>query len=437
MQQQQAVLAESTTAASPPDAIPVPVVSPLRIALLGYRSNPYSGGQGVYLRYLSAALADLGHSVDVISGEPYPDLDPCVQLIRLPGLNLYAHANHVRALRPRHFRSVTDLIEYFSMLTGGFGEPYTFGRRLVRYFRHRRPAYDVVHDNQSLCHGLLHIAKLGYPLLATIHHPITLDRDIALASTADWSQRLLIRRWHSFLRMQTKVAQQLKMLVTVSESSRRDIQLEFGIAPARLEVVSNGIDATVFAPLPDVTRDPLQLITTTSADQPLKGARHLLAALRILLNEEPRLRLIMIGRLKAGGSTEALIRELGLQHCIELHHGLSASEIRALYARSSIAVVPSEYEGFGLPAGEAMACEVAVVSTDGGALPEVVGDAGIIVPAKDPVALAGGIRRLLNDPGLRARLALAGRQRIEARFTWRGAALQMTQHYRNLIQHGA
>jgi glycosyltransferase involved in cell wall biosynthesis len=437
MQQQPAVLTENATAVSRSEPPPAPVIFPLRIALLGYRSNPYSGGQGIYLKYLSAALADLGHSVDVISGEPYPELDARVRLIKLPGLNLFAHSNHVRALRPHHFRSAADLIEYFSMLTGGFSEPYTFGRRLVRFFREHRPAYDVVHDNQSLCHGLLHVEDLGYPLLATIHHPITLDRDIALASAPDWLHRLLIRRWHSFLRMQGKVARQLPLLVTVSESSKRDIQQAFGVPAARLQVVPNGIDTDAFAPVPSIPRDPLQLITTTSADQPLKGARHLLHAMRQLLDEEPRLRLIMIGKLKAGGTTERLLHELGLVGHVELHHGISAAQIRKLYARASIAVVPSDYEGFGLPAGEAMACEVPVVSTDAGALPEVVGDAGIIVPARDPAALANGIRTLLRDAHLRDRLARAGRQRIASHFSWRSAALRMTQLYRATIRHGA
>jgi glycosyltransferase involved in cell wall biosynthesis len=233
MHEQPAVLAKQANGAPLPKASPrapsPAVVDPLRIALLGYRSNPYSGGQGVYLRNLSTALADLGHSVDVISGEPYPVLDPRVRLIELPGLNLFAHPNHVRALRLRHFRSATDLIEYFSMLTGGFSEPYTFGRRLVRYLRRERPHYDVIHDNQSLCYGLLGASALGYPLLATIHHPITHDRDIALANASDWGHRLLIRRWHSFLRMQAKVARRLPMVVTVSECSKHDLQQAFAI----------------------------------------------------------------------------------------------------------------------------------------------------------------------------------------------------------------
>ena len=232
---------------------------PLRIALLGYRSNPFSGGQGVYLHYLSAALTALGRKVDVISGEPYPELEPGVGLIKLPGLNLFAADNHVTALRPRHLRSATDTFEWWSMLTGGFPEPYTFCRRLYRYLAPRLGQYDLVHDNQSLGSGLLDLQKAGMPVVATVHHPITWDRDIALAHAASWSERALIRRWHGFLRMQARVAQRLEHLVTVSENSRRDIAAAFGLAPSRIHVVPNGIDTQRFRPLPGVQRAPWRI----------------------------------------------------------------------------------------------------------------------------------------------------------------------------------
>jgi glycosyltransferase involved in cell wall biosynthesis len=417
---------------APHRSVVEPLVRPLKIALLGYRSNPYSGGQGIYIKYLSKALVDLGHQVDVISGEPYPELDPRVTLIKLPGLNLFEAPNHVTALRPQHFRSLTDLTEYFSMLTGGFSEPYTFGRRLVKYLRRHRPHYDVIHDNQSLCWGLLKLERLGYPVLATVHHPITRDREIALASAPGWRDRLLIRRWHSFLNMQTKVARQLPLITTVSECSKRDIIEAFDVCAERITVVHNGIDIDTFQPVADAQPDRLQLITTASADQPLKGTRHLLHALRELADHYPDIRLIMIGKLKPGGVNERLIEQLGLGPHIEFHHNLSSEDIRQLYGRASIAVVPSEYEGFGLPAGEAMACETAVVATDGGALPEVVGDAGLVVPAKDAKALAAAIRRLIENDAERADFARRGRQRIVEQFSWRRAALALTQLY---VQH--
>lgn len=408
-------------------------VTPLRIALLGYRGNPFSGGQGVYLKYLSKSLVELGHEVDVIAGQPYPHLDSRVRLIELPGLNLFEHPSHVTALRSRHLRSWADLSEYLSMLTGGFGEPYSFGRRLVAYLRRHRPRYDIVHDNQSLAWGLLRLPELGYPLVTTIHHPITWDRDIALAAAPDRTSRLLIRRWHAFLRMQTRVARRLPHLVTVSERSRQDIATAFGIDLARVAVVPNGIDREDFHPIDTVRRKPGQLISTASADQPLKGTQHLVSAFAMLYGSRPDLELVVIGRPKENGPTQRLIRALGLDAAIRFRHGLSTAEIRALYAESTVAVVPSEYEGFGLPAGEAMACGVPVVSTDGGALPEVVGDAGIVVPARDPAALAHAIARVLDDSELRARLSARGQQRIDERFSWERTARQMTVLYRSAL----
>lgn len=410
--------------------------APLRVALLGYRSNPYSGGQGIYLRYLSQALAGAGHRVHVISGEPYPELEDPVELVKLPGLNLFAAANHVTALRPRHLRSVTDTFEWWSMLTGGFPEPYTFGRRVAAHFKRPETAaagYDVVHDNQCLSYGTLALQERGIPLLTTIHHPITWDRDIALAHAEDWGQRLLIRRWHSFLRMQCRVARRLKHIVTVSESSKRDICAAFDIDPARVHVIYNGIDTETFRPEPEVERDPWQLITTASADQPLKGTQYLIPAFATLCQQFPRLHLVFVGKPKPGGPTQQLIERFGVGDRIRFLHGVTPDEFRGLYARSVLAVVPSEYEGFGFPAGEAMACGTPVVSTNGGALPEVVGDAGRSVPVRNPTALAHAIGELLSDPQARADLAHRGRQRILDNFCWSRTATALTDLYRYVL----
>jgi glycosyltransferase involved in cell wall biosynthesis len=410
--------------------------APLRVALLGYRSNPFSGGQGIYLKYLSRALVDQGHQVDVISGEPYPELDPRVNLVKLPGLNLYAADSHVTALRARHLLSATDFFEWFSMLTGGFPEPYTFGRRLKRHFSdlaRQGRSYDVVHDNQCLSYGTLALQQRGVPLVTTIHHPITSDREIALAHATGWGHRLLIRRWYGFLRMQGIVARKLQHIVTVSERSKLDICEAFRIDAQRIRVIHNGIDTEIFRPEPRIERDPWQLITTASADQPLKGSQHLIPAFARLCSQFPQLRLVFVGQPKPGGRTDQLIERLGVADRIRFLHGVSADEFRELYAGSAIAVVPSEYEGFGLPAGEAMACGIPLVSTDGGALPEVVGDAGRIVPAKDPDALARAIAELLTDPTARSVLGQRGRERILEQFSWSRAARQLAELYREVI----
>ncbi|MEC8071792.1 MAG: glycosyltransferase family 4 protein [Pseudomonadota bacterium] len=406
----------------------------LNIALLGYRSNPFSGGQGIYLKYLARALTQAGHRVDVISGEPYPQLDDDINLIKLPGLNLFAEEKPFRALRWRNLLSATDLIEWLSFNSGGFPEPYTFGRRLLRYLNQYGKYYDIIHDNQCLAPALLSLQRRGTVVVSTIHHPITYDRKIALAHEPDWGMRLLIRRWHLFLRMQIRVAKKLRHIVTVSQNSKQDISHDFGVAPERLTVVYNGVDTALFAPRPGVPRKPMHLITTASADQPLKGTRYLIDAVALLVEEFPELTLTFIGKPNPDGPTDQRLKAKGLKSRIEFHHGIGAAEIVDLYAQASIAVVPSEYEGFGFPAAEAMACEVAVVSTSGGALPEVVGDAGIIVPCKNAEALAEGIRTLLKDKQLRDRLAVQGRQRVKEQFNWDTVAAQLTDYYHTIGQ---
>lgn len=405
----------------------------LRICLLGYRSDPFGGGQGVYIRYLSKALLEAGHSVDVISGEPYPHVVDGVRLIKMPGLNLYA--NGLLSLRPRHLGSMANIVEWCGKLTGGFVEPYSFGLRVVKYLRQHGHEYDLVHDNQSLCSGLLKLQAMGLPVVTTVHHPITSDLQIALNASHRWWERLLIRRWHSFLRMQTRVVRRLKHVITVSDCSRTDIAKAFAINRDAIALIYNGIDTEVFKPCPQVPRAERRLIATASADQPLKGLHFLLKAFVILRKEFPDLRLLVIGKPKPGGKTEKLIRRLHLGEELQFERGISTQALVERYAGSTLAVVPSIYEGFGLPAGEAMACGVPVVSTDGGALPEVVGDAGVIVPTADAEALAAAIAALLNNPFQRAELAQRGRERILAKFSWRVVAHTLTDYYEQVLVH--
>jgi len=406
---------------------------PLKIALLSYRSNPYCGGQGVYVSYLSKTLAGLGHAVDVISGEPYPDLDPGVRLIPLPGLNFYAYSKPAQAIKDRGLRSWIDLREWAGHVTGGFPEPYTFGRRVVKHLAGGNEAYDVIHDNQSLSFGLLTLLRKHIPLVTTIHHPITRDLQTALSGETNWGLRLLHRRWYSFLRMQKKVAPKLPRIITVSDCSKRDILQDFNIDPDRVAVVHNGVDLEQFAPQPDVSKIPGRIMTTTSADVHLKGLQYLLQAVHALQGGVPEITVTILGKPKKNGPTLRLIRALGLQSRISFRTGLSPRELCLEYARSQIAVVPSLYEGFGLPAAEAMACGLPVISTTGGALPEVVGDAGLLVPPADAEALARAIRRLLDRPLQRGELGTKGRRRMEQYFSWDRSAAKTGQIYREAL----
>ncbi len=406
-------------------------VRPLRVCLLGYRSHPFAGGQGVYLRYLSKALVELGHSVDVISGQPYPELDPRVRLIPMPGLNLYETG--LASLRPWHLRSRANVYEWLSKLTGGFGEPQAFGIRVLDYLEAHRADYDIVHDNQSLSYAMLRLQARGVPLVSTIHHPITSDLRLVLAAERSWWRRLLVRRWYAFLRMQQRVARGLRHVVTVSECSRQDVARDFGLPAERLELVYNGIDTEVFAPLPGAVRKPLQIMATASADQPLKGLAVLLKAFAALLPRHPGLRLLVIGRPREGGDTARLLEALDLGAHVDFLSGIPTDELVRHYSESTLVVVPSLYEGFGLPAGEAMACGAAVVSSDGGALPEVVGDAGVLVPAGDALSMERAIDALLGDPARREMLGRAARAHILAAFCWRRAARSITALYERVL----
>ncbi len=320
------------------------------------------------------------------------------------------------------------------MFTGGFAEAYSFGRRINRLLKDRRDQYDIIHDNQSLCYGLLDLQKKGFPVVATFHHPITHDLRIALKAEPRWYMRLLILRWHSFLRMQKKVVRQLDHIVTVSERSQIDIAKDFSIPQSDIDLIYNGIDTEEFAPLPDVKKIPYRIMCTASADQPLKGLKYLLKAAAALRNQYPQMTLLVVGKLNEGGYTEGLIKRLGINDIVQFVSGISTEQLVRHYNEAEMVVCPSLYEGFGLPAGEAMSCGTAVISSNGGALPEVVGDAGIVVKAGNEKAIADAIADLFENPAKREQLAHAGRQRILDTFCWNLAAQQFSSYYYKMLE---
>ncbi len=404
---------------------------PLRICLLGYRSNPHSGGQGGYIKNLSRALVQLGHRVEVISGPPYPDLAPGVSLVKMPSLDLYNPKNPFRLPKTHELRNMTHLIEWLSVSTMGFPEPFTFGLRAARWIIPRRQRYDVVHDNQSLSYGLW-LIKNKLPTLATIHHPITVDRKIAVKSAPHLWEKLKELRWYSFLDMQKRVARTLPRIITVSECARRDICRDFNVMPDRFSIVPNGINTDLFYPFPGVQRQQNRIIVTNSADTPLKGLNFLLRAV-FEISKNRDIQLVVVGSPKKNGMVIKLIRKLGIGDRITFTGRISHEEFVRQYARASVAVVPSVYEGFGLPAGEAMACGVPVISTTGGALPEVVGDAGILVPPADVNALVHALYSVLDFPEYARKLSKAGYRRVRKHLTWLAAAENTVEAYRNVI----
>ncbi|MBI2168373.1 MAG: glycosyltransferase family 4 protein [Actinobacteria bacterium] len=413
--------------------------SSLRVALLAYRGNPLSGGQGVYTRYLSRELTELGHRVTVFSGQPYPRLDEGVELVEVPSLDLYREPDPFRVPWPNEFRSWTDFQEFLVMCTGAFPEPRTYAKRLWKLLRHRRHDFDLVHDNQCLAPGIVKFQKAGWPLLTTVHHPITVDRDLDLQHAPNLFRKTMLRRWYSFLHMQKRVIRKLDHIVTVSESSRRDIAAQLDVDPARMGIVPVGVDVERFRPLPHIERVPGRLMTTTSSDVPMKGLVYLLEALAKVRTERD-VELVVIGKPREGGAVAKAVTRLGLHDCVRFMRGIDDERLVELYAEAELAVVPSLYEGFSLPAVEAMACGVPLLGTTGGAIPEVVGEhgvTGLLVPSGDAEALAAGIRGALDDQALRDRIGDAGRRRVLDRFTWRATAEGTAHFYQAVIAHTA
>ncbi|WP_086709385.1 glycosyltransferase family 4 protein, partial [Streptomyces antimycoticus] len=325
---------------------------PLRIALLSYKGNPFCGGQGVYVRHLSRELARLGHTVEVIGAQPYPVLDAeeGVTLTELPSLDLYRQPDPFRTPRREEYRDWVDALEVSTMWTGGFPEPLTFSLRARRHLAARLGQFDVVHDNQTLGYGLLGLDRLGFPLVTTIHHPITVDRQLELDAADGWKRRFSVRRWYGFTRMQKRVARRLPSVLTVSGSSRREIVEDLGVRPDRIHVVHIGADTGLFSPDPAVPVTPGRIVTTSSADVPLKGLVYLIEALAKVRAENPEAHLVVVGKRPQEGPVATTMARHGLEDAVEFVKGISDAELVDLVRGAQIACVPSLYEGFSLPA---------------------------------------------------------------------------------------
>ena len=406
----------------------------MRIALLSYRSKPYCGGQGVYVRHLSRELVVLGHEVEVFSGQPYPELDPGVRLTKVPSLDLYREPDPFRTPAPGEYRDLVDVLEVVTMWTAGFPEPRTFSLRVARLLRDRLDDFDVVHDNQTLGSGMLAIERTGLPLVTTIHHPISFDRRVDLAAAESLGRRLGLRRWYGFVRMQRRVARRLQSVLTVSESSARDLVADFGVDPERISVVPLGVDP-VFSPRTQ-PRVPGRIVAIASADSPMKGIATLLEAVA-KLSTERNLELLLVSRPKPGGPTEQLIERLSIADSVRFVPGLSDAELSDLVASAEIACVPSLYEGFSLPTVEAMACATPLVASRTGAIPEVVGPDGLcadLVAPGDTGELVHALEQLLDDPARRDRMGAAGRQRAVTGFGWSAVAERTVAAYDDAIE---
>ncbi|MDB4843665.1 glycosyltransferase family 4 protein [Gammaproteobacteria bacterium] len=391
---------------------------PLKIAILSYRSAPFGGGQGIYVYELSKALNNIGHNVDVISGPPYPELIADIELIKLPGLNLFSTFKFRERLKiffHTKNKSLDDWYEFSSTLMGGFPELQTFGNRAKIFLSDKN--YDAVIDNQSISFGMIDIQK-SKPLIEIMHHPISKDYFYDLKFARGLVQRLSKMRWFSFLKMQKKVAKQIKVVVTPSLNSKQDIHHDFKVPMQNIQVIPNGIDFNIFCPLPNIVPRANGVITTASADVPLKGLDFSLHAIARLKSEYPDINLTVIGSPRAEGHTERLIKKLKLEEQVSFKTNLTKEEITHEYANSSVAVVSSLYEGFGFPVGEAMACATPLVATNVASIPEITGSFAQLIPAEDAEAIYLGIKNIFQSPQKYKIQAELGREHIIENFNW-------------------
>lgn len=383
----------------------------MRIALLSYRSKQHSGGQGVYVRHLSAGLAELGHDVTIFSGQPYPeDLHPDVELVKVPSLDLYREPDPFRTPKLSEFRDWIDFLEYGIMAAAGFPEPLTFGLRARRL---DFSDFDIVHDNQSLGYGLLSILK-KHPFVATIHHPISRDRAVDIAAAVGW-QKLSMRRWYGFVRMQARVARRIPLLLGVSDVSAGDAVHDFKLDPGQFRVVPLGVDTDLYSP--KVERVPGRIVVVASADKPLKGTAHFLEA-AAKLRAKHDINVQLVSKIDPKSDTARRIAEPDLAGAVTVHSGISDEELAELIRSAEVMVVPSLYEGFSLPAVEAFACGTPLVASAAGALPQTVGDAGVLVTPGDVDEIVTEVSRFLTDRAYWNDYSTRGRERAMERYSW-------------------
>ncbi len=408
--------------------------APLSLAYLTYRGKPHVGGQGVYTRHLTKALVDLGHSVEVFGGQPYPVLDDRVLLTELPSLDLFNDHYPGRFPAFWEFKDRYDLLETAVFSTGQFAEPLAFSARADAHLRLRLGEFDLVHDNQCLGYGVARLER-RIPLIVTLHHPITRDRMLEMDAAPNRFKRWSIGRWYGFVKMQGRVASKMPRVVVVSENSIQDIHTDMGVPLESMRLVPVGVDPDLFKPIPGVPRVRGRLITTASADVALKGLAFLVEAMAKLRADGHDISLTIVGRPKPGKSMD-LIDDYGLAPHIDFVSGVSDERIVELYSEAELAVVPSLYEGFSLPAIEAMCTGTPLVATDGGALPEVTGtDLETVFRCRrgDAGHLASVIRDALANPETRAAVGAAGRQRVLDRWTWRRCAELTVDQYREVL----
>ncbi len=412
----------------------------MRICFTMYQGNMYSGGQGVYLYYLTRELARMGHDVHVIAGAPRPQLAEGVTLHAIEDDSYWTYHHYKKEwVHQRHPLSHFHPVNFYEFLSTRIALSSLLANFSVRaYLKLRELAgsqrFDLVHDNQTLSYGIWAMQASGFPTVATIHHPLSIDlkNGIRQAKTVYEKARRIV--WSPWI-MQEVVARRLPRIIVVSDTSKRSVVDAFALDETKVRRVHNGIDTETFRPLEDIETKPKHILYVGNTEDRNKGARYLFEALGMLKDElDFRLTLVDNFRWNLKLAPE-MVRDLGLSSRVDFAGRVSTERLVQLYNEAEIVVSPSLYEGFGLPAAEAMACGKPIIATTGGAFPEIIehGETGWMVPPGDSRALADAIRMMLGDAALRARLGQAGRRAIVERFNWRKAAEETLAVYNEVI----
>lgn len=414
---------------------------PLKIAFLAYRGNMHCGGQGIYMWALARELAHLGHAVDVITGPPYPDPMPFARsLVELPNEQFWGKwfSNDRSVFIPDEgARKLFEPLNFYELGASAMGflpEPFAFSVRALRELARRARAgerWDLIHDVQSLGWGLLALRRMGLPMVTTIHHPLSVDRRHSFVRDESFREALGTMKFHP-VAMQAFVARRMDRVITSSVVSAREIERDFAVAPSRIRMLGNGLDTARFRPLPGIERSPAEVLCVGRAGDPTKGIDTLVDALALL---PPHVTVTLVDLNDAENRARLRARRRGCEDRLHITGRVADDELVRLYNRATLVTVPSNFEGFGLPAVEAMACGTPVVASRAGALPEVVntGGGGILVRTGDAEDLAKGIRTLLEQPDARRELARRARERVEAHYSWPSIARATLDVYREVV----
>jgi glycosyltransferase involved in cell wall biosynthesis len=408
----------------------------MKVCLLSYRGNPYCGGQGIYVMYIAKELVKLGHEVHVIAGPPYPFEERGVTIHRISNHNYYNNPKQfIKPHKPFATLAPLNLYEFIAAKLGIFPEIETFSIRVFIKLKEllKIHKFDIIHDNQCLGYGFLLVQQLGIPFVSTIHHPLSIDRSTWFEYPSDFNIKMKRILYYPLL-MQSFVANRMYKIITVSHNAALEINKAFGVKPDNISVIYNGMDSDIFIPVKGVKKRKNSIIFVGNVEDRKKGIIYLLKAMTLTKNKV--MLTIVDGGAPDRSSVPRLIDKLGLNGRVTFTGKIPIEVLIKLYSQNEIAVLPSLYEGFGFPAAEAMACELPVLTTTAGALPEVVGDhmkTGYLVPPRDPEAIAKGIDFLIENPDIRKKMGKAARKRVLEVFTWKNAATELVKMYDEAI----